>query len=231
MPMSFVVAIAATLLSPATTAAQPVAPSAANADATKIINGFRSARFRMTRAEVRRAIAIDFPGLSIAERRQPSEGTTILQLTVPTLDPGPGPAVVSYVFGATSRTLALVSVRWATRGEATADDRQALAVAGLRLTDFLRASTQPKLVFAPKVVRPGTVSLYGALDANGAGLELTTTGVPYASKGATEQSPTGPASLRLSYMANPANPDVRRSAELPAWTSLLTDDRAVAAAP
>jgi hypothetical protein len=203
-------AVVAAMMSPVMTLppARPLAPSGADAGATKIISGFRSARFHTTPAQVRRAIAADFPGLAIAERRQPSEGTTFLQLTVPALDPGPGPAVISYVFSATSRTLALVSVSWGPPGEGTANERQATAVAALRLGNYLRASTQPKLVFAPKVVRPGSVSLYGALDANGAGMELTATGIPYASKGDVDVPPTGVVSLRLRYMANAANPDV-----------------------
>lgn len=204
-----VVALAATTLAPTT--AMPMATTTAYPAATKIITGFRSAHFRMTPGDVRKSIAADFPGLPVAERLQPTEGTRVLQLTVPNLDPGPGPAVVTYVFGATMRTLAMVSVSWATKSEATADDRQAIAVAGLRLNNHLRASVQPRTVLAPKVIRPSAVSLYGALDANGAGVELVASGVAYASKGAPTAAPTGPASLRLSYMANPANPDIRRA--------------------
>jgi hypothetical protein len=203
-------AVIAAIAGPATST-QPVRSVAsfpAAAGEPRIIGGFRSARFRMTRAEVRRGIAADFPGIAIVERRQPGTGTTILQLTAPTLDPGPGPAVVSYVFGATLHTLALVSVDWATRAEATADDRQAIAVAALHLGDYFQSATQPRLVLPPKILRPGTVSLYGALDAAGAGMELTVTGIPYASEGAVAVPPVGSASLRLVYMANPSNPDV-----------------------
>lgn len=203
-----VLALAAASLAPTQSVPAP-APPAAQPTSPKIITGFRSARFRMTPGEVRRALATDFPGLAIADRLQPTEGTRVFQLTVPNLDPGPGPAVVSYVFGATSRTLALVSVSWATKSEATSDDRQAIAVAALKLSQFLKTSAQPKTVLAPKVIRPGAVSLYGALDANGAGTELVATGIPYKSDKGPAILPTGPASLRLSYMANPANPDVR----------------------
>jgi hypothetical protein len=196
--------LAAATMAPTVAPAPPVQPTA-----TKLISGFRSARFRMSPSDVRRAITTDFPNLPVAERFQPTEGTRVLQLTVPNLDPGPGPAVVSYVFGAMSHTLALVSVRWATRADATADDRKAVAVAALQLNSFLRASAQPKTVVDAKVLRPGEVSLYGALDANGAGVELVASGIPYVSKSDLPGLPSGPATLRLSYMVNPANPDVR----------------------
>lgn len=211
--MAFVhsfVALAAAVQAPtASRPPWPSPPTVAQPASTKLISGFRAAQFGMTPSAVRRAIATDFPGLSIADRLQPAEGTRVLQLTVPNLDPGPGPAVVSYVFGATSRKLALVSVSWATKAEATPDDRQAIALAALRLTSFLRASPQPGTVIAPKVIRAGAVSLYGALDAHGAGVELIASGIPYASTSGPAAQPTGPASLRLLYMANPANPDVR----------------------
>jgi hypothetical protein len=177
--------------------------------ATKSIDGFRSARFRTSPSEVRAAIRADFPGATIVERFELGEGTKVLQVVVPNLDPGPGEATISYVFGATSLTLAQVSVTWMTRGEATADDRQAIALAGLRLGDFLRTGPQPKAVLAPEIVKDGAVSLYGALDSNGAAIELLASGVPYGTDEGPAAAPTGPAALRLLYMANPANPDVR----------------------
>lgn len=192
----------------------PSSPAPSSPAPSRLITGFRSAHFRMTPDEVRRAIAADFPGMAIVARDQPGEGTTVLQVVVDMLDPGPGAATISYVFGATSRTLAQVSVVWATKGEATPDERQAIAITALRLSEYFRKSAQPRTVLAPKVVQPGAVSIYGAIDAAGAGMELVAFGIPYNSASAP-YTPTGPASLRLSYIANPANPDVRANAGTP----------------
>lgn len=204
--------LVALLIAVAGSAAPIIAPPvhvASSPAATKLITGFRSARFRMTPAMVRRAIASDFPGVVIAGREQPKEGTTVLEIVVPSIDPGPGPAIVSYVFGATTHTLAQITVSWGTKIEATPDERQAIAIAGLHLSDFLRTGPQPRLVLAPKVAAPGTISLYGALDADGAGVELLVHGVPYNSGSAVVAQPTGPAWLRVNYMGNPAHPDAR----------------------
>ena len=177
--------------------------------ATKRIDGFRSARFRTTVEVVRRAILTEFPGATIIERLQQGEGTRVLQIVLPTLDPGPGEATVSYVFGAASSTLAQVSVTWATRGDAAEDDRQAIAIAGLRLGDYLRTGAQPRTVLQPRIVAGGAVSLYGALDESGAGIELVASGIPFRANQGPAVMPSGAAMLRLSYMANPAHPDVR----------------------
>ncbi len=186
----------------------PAVASLAQVAPRRQITGFRSARFRTSAREVRTAIARDFPGILVIERFQPGEGTRVLQLTAPTLEPGPGPAVISYVFGATSRTLALVTVSWATKAAAKPADRQAIAAAALRLLDVLRAAPQPRRVIAPRVVCPGVVTLYGGLDDSGAAVELTASGIEYAAEGTAPSAAIGPAALRLSYAVNPANPDV-----------------------
>jgi hypothetical protein len=198
---AFTVAAALSLAVPLAAQTAPPAP----------ITGFRSAQFRMTPQDVRRAIAADFPGAQVVERTQPDEGTTMLQLVVDPLDPGPGAATISYVFGASSRTLAQISVIWATSPDPTPAERQAIAVAALRLSSYFRTMSQAGTVVPPTILRAGAVSLYGVVDAKGAGIELVASGIFYRSAHTQATPPTGPASLRLSYMANPANPDVRQT--------------------
>ena len=202
-------AAAAAMLSPNATRDVSVgAPPAAAGAATATITGFRSAHFRMTPQSVRRAIATDFPGSAIVERTNPIEGTITLQIVVDILDPGPGAATVSYVFGATTRTLAQVGIVWTTTGDATPDDRQAIAVAGLRLSRYLSGRNPTGTPIPPRIVRADVLDLYSAVDAQGAGVELIAGGIAYSDKGAPAVAPSGPAFLRLSYMANPANPDI-----------------------
>ena len=76
-----------------------VAPAGPAADFR--IRGFRSAVFGMDRGQVLAAIAKDFqvPADQVRTAVTPLDRTTVLTATVPALEPGPGPAKVSYVLG------------------------------------------------------------------------------------------------------------------------------------
>src|SRR5215475_575592 len=65
------------------------------------VTGFRDARFGMTEAEVRAAVKKPFAvkDADIKTTANPTEGTTLLIVRVDSLDPGPGPANITYIFG------------------------------------------------------------------------------------------------------------------------------------
>jgi hypothetical protein len=78
------------------------------------VEGFRSARFGMTEAMVKEAIAKDF-GLKAADIKSQSnagERTHVLSIKVPDVLPGGGIGEVTYVFGYKTKKLIQVSVAW-----------------------------------------------------------------------------------------------------------------------
>lgn len=192
------------------------APALAAAAADYAINGFRTARFGMTPAEVRTAIAADFAGAAVTPSANPAEGTTTLEITLPALDPAPGIAHISYIFGAASKTLSHVNVLWRLDGEPTTDQRSALLAAALQLTNYFTTQpSAPKASTGMKPSGPNALLLFAAVDQKGAGVELSIQGISYQTNtaGGGEQKtppPAGPALLRIAYSGNAANPDIRR---------------------
>jgi hypothetical protein len=96
------------------------------------VTGFRDARFGMTEPEVRAAIKKSFAvkDADIKAGSNPTEGTTLLTVRVNSLDPGPGTATVTYIFGNKSKKLIQVNVAW---GEDAPNDANAIIGAGTRL--------------------------------------------------------------------------------------------------
>ena len=80
--------------------------------ATVQVEGFRSAKFGMTEAEVKAAIAKNFGKAAVTEQPSAGERTKVLVVKVPGLLPGGGTAEVSYVFGYQTKKLIQVSVSW-----------------------------------------------------------------------------------------------------------------------
>ena len=182
------------------------------------IKGFRSAKFGMTQAQVRAAAAADFGGgVKITETANPAEGTQALQATVDHLDPGPGQALVIYIFGATSKTLSHINVVWVLNGDPTIDQRAAIVTAAIQLADyFQKLPSPPKATAGPTPTGPNGLVMYAAVDKNGAGLEVAADGISYQATATADGKkndsppPKGPAILRVSYIANAANPDVHK---------------------
>src|SRR5262247_2151537 len=96
------------------------------------VTGFRDARFGMTEAEVRAGVKKSFAvkDADIKTTANPTEGTTLLIVRVDSLDPGPGPATITYIFGNKSKKLIQVNVIW---GEDGPSDANAIIGAGTRL--------------------------------------------------------------------------------------------------
>ncbi|HEX8484870.1 hypothetical protein [Sphingomonas sp.] len=189
-------------------AGTPVAAFAQTSAAQEYeINGFRHTAFGMSEAEARAAIGVDFPGTTIADASNTAEGTKLLQVSLATLEPGPGSATVTYIFGAKSKALTTVKLAWLLPPSATPAERAAVLAAGLQLAAYFQnLKPQPRLVAPPKVTGIGAVSLYAAVDRKNAAVEVAANGVDTESnQGAV---PTGPAILRVTYVANAGKPDV-----------------------
>lgn len=177
------------------------------------IDGFRHARFGDTEAQVLAAITQDF-GTAPAgiERKTSKDGTYALVIGAPRLNPGPGPAAVSYIFDG-SRRLIHVNVGWITPSPPTDAQRQATLWATDRLMDYFRKYRPSLSVVAQgRIVDPHAMVAYEARDDRGASITVTVEGVSltYRPQGeATKPSalaPATPAALLVSYAPPPASP-------------------------
>lgn len=200
---SLAVGLALSLAAPAHAQA-PAEPTASVYE----VAGFRSARFGMGEAEVRRAIAADFSAATVTALSHQAEGTRVLVAAVPHLPPAPGGADVSYVFGARSGRLMHVNVSWAADAPDAAA-REQLAVAALQLARYFGEYTWPATA-RDRLQPDGTMLAFAGRDAKGAAVELTARGLPVAF-GAPP--PSGPARLQVSYMADAKRADVARVRE------------------
>lgn len=192
-------------------AVAPTASAQANAPADRQVTGFRSARFGMNADEVRAAIARDFkagPEL-VAELDNPTEQTKILVVTLASMEPGPGPAKVSYILGATTKRLIHVNVVWTTGDTPTEDERNRMAAAGVLLTNYFRAETWKGGQTQGGIMEgKNDVLLFGGIDARGAAVEVHLSGVTLSMEKGPGPAPTGPAYLRIAYLANAKKADV-----------------------
>jgi hypothetical protein len=179
------------------------------------VTGYRSARFGMTRAEVLAMAAKDFPERTRVEESDSPDRTHLVSISVPSAEPGPGPATINYVFGATTKRLIAVNVIWLIEGEPAPAVRAQMIAAGSALTaDFLGYFWKPLTVARGVPAGPIAVILFASADDSDRGVEVRLDGIQYDftinGQPARSQEPTGPVRLRLSYVANRTNPDIYR---------------------
>jgi hypothetical protein len=215
---AFVLAPAAHAQAPkAAPARAPAAAKPAPAAPIYTVKGFRSARFGMDEAGVLAAAAKDFGVADKDVQRvvNPGQGTRVLVIQVPKMDPGPGPATVQYILGAKSGQLIHVNVLWALPDTATAAQREQMIAAGLQLSKYYRGfEWAPRRALAEVPAGPNSVIAFAGQDAGGSVVELRMDGVSYSRpvNGQMVQSPPaiGPARLRLAFDQNPRNPDIAK---------------------
>lgn len=180
--------------------------------------GFRGARWGMTMAEVKAVIAASMPDALAGAKVQvdPVARTTALAVTVPTLAPGPGPAQISYVFGAASKRLVAVHQTWTISGNPDAVQRAALLRSATALASGLVGYQWPDFATTRgRVTAPGEVILFAGRDFHGGGVEIRVGGValdvelPGAVRKVEHRAaPAGPAHLRKSLVASIDHPDI-----------------------
>lgn len=181
------------------------------------VTGFRDARFGMSEPEVR-AVAIKTLGAKaadIASTSNPVEGTKVLTVRLGSLDPGPGPAQVAYIFGHTSKKLIQVNVIW---GDDAAKDRidpNAVIGAGARLERYFAGFAWRKDATRAGVpVGPNTLMLFAGEDEKKGAVRLVADGVKFQVKregnDTTSPEPKGPPKLIINYIADRDNPDIAK---------------------
>ena len=133
------------LVAPAAALAQAAAPSdQAPVAPPVVIDGFRSAHFGMTEAEVRKAIEADFKltGSAVRPGDNAVERTHVLSITVPDLVPDSGKATVDYVFGFKSQRLIEVNLAWSAATD-PANKPATLLHTGATLQAYFQSETFP----------------------------------------------------------------------------------------
>lgn len=198
------------LLAPCLALAAVIAIAQPVADSHRVA-GFRSAHFGMDAAQVRSAIARDFKPLpdSVSMLKNPAENTQVLVLRVAELEPGPGPASISYIFGAKSNRLMHINVVWKTDGTPSDEARNKIAAAGMQLTNYFRdLSWKPGTSALGLPDGANGVVLFVGSDPNNAGVEVRVSGVATYGAGSASVKPEGAAQLVLSYVADIKNPDI-----------------------
>lgn len=180
--------------------------------------GFDGARWGMSIDEVKAAIAASMPdALATAQVRfDAAARTTALAITVPALAPGPGPAEISYVFGAAGKRLVAVHQTWTIPGNPGAVQRAALLRNATTLVSELVGYEWPDFATTRgRVTAPGEVILFAGRDFHGGGVEIRVGGMPLdvelpgaVRKVAHRAAPGGPAHLRKSLVASIDHPDV-----------------------
>jgi hypothetical protein len=187
----------------------PVAPTPLEVPATTSahVEGFRSAKFGMSEADVRAAIAKDFPDVagSIKQITNAAERTKILLVKSADVLPDSGTAEVSYIFGYKSKALIQISIVWSKQtDEALTPETIVANGEGLR-SYFLSNGFAPSAVVS-NVALPDGVLLFRGTDADGREVLLVLKGT--ASGEGSAPKAFAATSTTVFYIAKTTNPDV-----------------------
>jgi hypothetical protein len=201
----------AAAMPPSDTSAQP--PPAANGEPAHV-DGFRSAKWGMTEAEVKTAITNDFkiPADKLKAEPNPNERTTVLTIQVPDLIDGAGIARVSYIFGYTTKKLIQANLVWGTPVDPQAKPEGIVAAANQLRDLFMSSGYEPGTVVANARANDGEVIVFEGQDADKHTtlLRLVAGQQPAADKDAKKDKPAPVTALFLSYILDSRNPDIYR---------------------
>lgn len=214
--LAFLLPAAAAPAKPAPKPAAKAAPAAAPQEArlpAYAVKGFRNAHFGQKQAEVTAAIAKDFniKSADIQHLNVPGDGTTALAITVPQIEPGPGPATVTYIFGKNGN-LIHVNVVWLLDNPDTVQ-RSQLVEAGLKVAAYFETYSWNTGKSARNLpTGPNAVTMFLGRDNAGGVVEVGAQGVSFNhvenGKTVTSPTPSGPARLRIAYASANENSDI-----------------------
>ena len=170
-----------------------------------VIDGFRSAKFGMGRAEVTKAIFKDFAIASgkIAIIKHPTEHTQSLGISVDNLLPNAGTSQVVYVFGYKSKRLMQVNIVTGHPFDKDVTPQQVVNAGNLLGNHFFKKGYQKDGLVAHARLNDGSVLIFRGKDQKGrmALLRLSNP-QPNAKKGDDLKI-----TLNLSYIEKPGQPD------------------------
>lgn len=170
------------------------------------VDGFRSANFGMTEAQLRAAIRKDFnlAGEKVAAEENPTEHTTALSVTVNDLLPDAGPARISYIMGFKSKRLFQVNILWGAPMSPEAAPEKLLTAAATLRDYFLAAGYPSDTVVTNVRAGDGSTIVFRGADAQKRTTLLRVIG------GTPKEGEKPAAGLLLSYIQDPRNPDIFR---------------------
>jgi hypothetical protein len=175
--------------------------------------GFRSARWGMTETQVKTAIQKDFniAAEKVRVEENPSERTSVLNITVDELLESAGKAHVSYILGYSSKKLIQVNVAWGTAVDPQSRPERVVAAANQLLRLFLGSGYEPDTVVSNTPSRDGGIVVFQGQDADKhmTVLRLMSGKAPAAKQHRKDETRTSVA-LLLSYLQDARNPDVYR---------------------
>jgi hypothetical protein len=181
------------------------------------VTGFRDARFGMTEAEVRAAAkkAFAVKDADIKTSANPTEGTTLLIVRVDSLDPGPGAASITYIFGNKSKKLIQVNVVWGDDAPNNSSDANAIVGAGTRLERYFQGFSWRKDTTRVGVpLGENTVVLFAGEDEKKGAVRLVVDGIKYQVNReggqTTSPDPKGTPKLVINYIGDRENPDIAK---------------------
>lgn len=191
----------------ASSAASPAAP------AERVhVEGFRSAHWGMSEAEVRAAIARDFriPPDHIKSEENLAERTHVLSIVVPDLLEGAGAARVSYIFGYATKKLIQVNILWGSAIDPQIAPERVVAAADQLRQLLLDSGYEPESVVSNARLGDGEVLVFKGEDAekHTTVLRLAAAAHP-AGRLHVKREKTATA-LALSYILDARNPDIYR---------------------
>jgi hypothetical protein len=207
----------------ASAAAQPAGPAKEEQSAAPVarsesgepfqVDGFRSAHWGMTDAQVKAAIRKDFniaPEKVLSEEN-PSERTTVMTVTIGDLLEGAGKARVSYILGYANK-LIQVNIVWGTTIDPQVKPDRIVAGANQLRALFLGYPYQADTVASNVPTADGTITVFQGQDAEKhmTLLRLVSTPAPPPPKNAKGEAPGPTVVLFLSYVLDVRNPDVYR---------------------
>ena len=175
------------------------------------IDGFRSAKFGMGRAEVTKAIFQDFgiASRNITVIKHPTEGTKSIAITVKDLLPNSGSSRIVYVFGFRSKRLMLVNMLTGHPADAAVAPQQVVNAGNLLGNYLLRKRYQDDGLVSHARLNDGSVLIFRGKDQKGR-MVLLRLSDPQSSNKDNEGLKI---SLNLSYIEKPGEPDVYKLKE------------------
>jgi hypothetical protein len=180
-----------------------------------VIDGYRSAHFGMTEADVKKAIKSDFGVSDPVETNNGNEHTAVLLVSGKTLIPESPPATISYIFGANTSKLIQVNIVWGDNGGA--DVGQIVSTTNALTGYFGGKGSYAKDSFLANQKMPdGSILAFRGGDAKGHMILLHLVPFPEQTDGKTDAKKDGKdkpveikkAMLELSYIADPVKPDI-----------------------
>ena len=188
-----------------------VAEKKATASEKKLarIEGFRSAKFGMSKKAIYKAIARDF---KISKSKVKSnvhslEKTTSLEVTVPKLIGVGGVAKIGYVFGYKSKKLMQVNVVWGRGATEKVDGQDVVDAANFLRNHLIKKKYQKEGFVANARMNDVMTIVFRGKDKKGRMALLVLT-LPKAKKDEDAKKAADKISLKLSYIADTVNPDV-----------------------